>query len=227
MQSLKYAKKLTDGKLQMKRARKHDAQYFDLGRLTFLIDGVFAVSITLLVLDLKLPDGNANLATALKQMLPGFLVYLIAFTSIAGYWTIHHRSFHRIERGDSRLMILSFLNLLFITLLPLAASIVGAHPLEPLATACLSANCLLYCFSSWATWAYSAANPHLLTGEEDVPKLQRIGRIMLMGGICLAAAIPLSFLSVYLAYAIWILFAPIASAWSHRMQEPAVQERSA
>jgi uncharacterized membrane protein len=79
-----------------------------MGRLTFLIDGVFAVCITLLVLDLKLPDGNSNMVSALKNMMPGFLVYLIVFTSIAGYWTIHHRSFHRIVHGDSRLVIPSF-----------------------------------------------------------------------------------------------------------------------
>jgi uncharacterized membrane protein len=227
MKLARKANKLNFGELDMNKPRHYNNQYFDLGRLIFLIDGVFAVSITLLVLDLKLPDGNTNLASALKQMLPGFFVYLIAFTSIAGYWTIHHRSFHRIARGDSRLMILSFINLLFITLLPLAASIVGAHPLEPLATMCLSVNCMLYCFSSWATWTYAAANPQLLTGDDDIPKLQRIGRIMLAGAICLAAAIPLAFLSVYLAYAIWILFAPVASGWSHRIREPEIQKGNA
>jgi len=62
-----------------------NTQSLDMGRLTFLIDGVIAVSMTLLVLDLKLPEGNGNLANALRQMLPGLLVYLIIFSSVAGY----------------------------------------------------------------------------------------------------------------------------------------------
>jgi hypothetical protein len=68
------------------------------------------------------------------------------------------------------LIVLSLINRLFVTLYPVTASIVGAHPLEPLATVCLSANSL-------------------------------------------ASAIPLAFLNVYLAYADWVLCAPVA-AWS-------------
>jgi uncharacterized membrane protein len=70
--------------------------HLEPGRLVALIDGVFAVAMTLLVLDLKLPTGSDDLGSALKQMVPGFLVYLIVFASVAGYWTIHHRYFHYI-----------------------------------------------------------------------------------------------------------------------------------
>jgi hypothetical protein len=50
--------------------------------------------------------------------------------------------------------------------------------------------------------------------------------IMLAGSVCLAIAIPLAFLSVYLAYAIWILFAPMASWWSHRKHEMTVVQEN-
>jgi uncharacterized membrane protein len=189
-----------------------DAHPVDLGRLVTFIDGVFAVALTLLVLDLKLPSGTLGLAAALRQMLPGFLVYLIVFASIAGYWTQHHFAFRYISRGDGRLILLSLVNLLFVTLYPVTASIVGAHPLELLATVCLSANSLLYCLSAWAVWSHAAARRELLAGDAERRALQRLARIMLVVAVCLALAIPLAYLCVYLAYADWIVCAPLA-AW--------------
>jgi uncharacterized membrane protein len=188
----------------------------ELGRLIALVDGVFAVAMTLLALDLKLPPESGDLAHALRQMLPGSLIYLIAFASVAGYWTIHHGYFRHISHGDSRLVLLSLTNLLFVTLYPVAASIVGAHPLEPLATVCLSANSLLYCLSAWGVWSYAAAHRQLLAEDAGRRALQRVARIMLLVAISLALAVPLAFLSVYLAYADWVLCAPIAAWWGAR-----------
>jgi uncharacterized membrane protein len=191
----------------------------DLGRLVALIDGVYAVAMTLLVLDLKLPSESSDLAHALRAMAPGFLVYLIVFASIAGYWTIHHSTFRHISHGDGRLIVLSLINLLFVTLYPVTASIVGAHPLEPLATVFLSVNSLLYCLSAWAVWSNAAANRRFLTEDTDPRELQKIGKIMMLVAIGLIIAIPLAYLSVYLAYAVWILCAPMAARWARRRYE--------
>jgi uncharacterized membrane protein len=136
------------------------------------------------------------------------------FASIAGYWVIHNGNFHYIHRGDGRIIVLSLVNLIFVTLLPLAASIVGAHPLDPLATIFLSANSALYCISSWAIWSYASANPQLVLDESDCKKLNRVGRIMLLVSIGLVLAIPLAYLNIYLAYIIWIFYAPSAAWWS-------------
>jgi uncharacterized membrane protein len=196
-------------------------QLLDLDRLVSLIDGVFAVALTLLVLDLKLPSHDSDLPHALREMLPAFLIYLIAFASVGGYWTIHHVTFRHVRHGNGRLVVLSLVNLLFITLFPVSASIMGAHPLDPLAAACLSANSLLYCVSAWAVWSYAAANRRLLADDLDRQPLERVARIMLLVGIGLALAIPLAFLSVSLAYAVWILWPGIAATWVHRRRSVA------
>jgi uncharacterized membrane protein len=198
-----------------------DQHLMDLGRLVSLIDGVYAVAMTLLVLDLKLPSDSSDLARALRQMLPGFLVYLIVFASVAGYWTIHHGTFRDISHGDGRLIVLSLINLLFVTLYPVAASIVGAYPLEPLATVCLSANSLFYCLSAWAVWSYAAANRRFLTEDTDPREVQKVAKIMVLVAIGLALAIPLAFLSVYPAYAIWMLVSPISAWWVRKRWKPA------
>ena len=203
----------------MKPPQRPNSEFPELGRLITLIDGVYAVALTLLVLDLKLPQ-NTSLVSALRQMLPGFLVYLITFASIAGYWMIHHGTFRHIAHGDGRLVFLSLINLLFVTLFPLSASIVGSHPLEPLAAACLSANSLLYCMSAWAIWSHAAANRHLIAEKADSRRLQQSGRMMLFVAAGLALAIPLAFVSIYIAYAIWILYTPIAGLWLRARRRP-------
>jgi uncharacterized membrane protein len=199
----------------MTNVQEHESPFSDLSRLIALVDGVFAVAMTLLVLDLKLPVGTNDLPEALKQLVPSFLVYIIVFTSIAGYWTIHHGNFHHISHGDGRLLVLSLVNLLFITLFPLAASIVGAHPLEPLATACLSMNCLCYCTSAWGIWTYVTSNPQLVQSEYGMQRLSNTSKIMVAGAIGLALAIPLAFISPYFAYAIWVGYVPFVSWWNH------------
>jgi uncharacterized membrane protein len=188
-----------------------------MGRLIALIDGIFAVAMTLLVLDLKLPADSGDLRSALARMLPGFLVYLIVFASMAGYWIMHHRTFRFVARVDGRLTLLSLLNVLFITLFPVAASIVAAHPLEPVATVCYSANSALYCLSAWATWRYAATHVALLERRRQAHWFNRQATIMLAVGATLTLAIPAAFAGVYLAYALWILGVPVASLWAVRM----------
>jgi hypothetical protein len=64
----------------------------NLDRLIALVVGIFAVAMTLLVLDLKLP-GDVSLTDGLRQILPAFLIYRITFVSIVGYWYMHHSTF--------------------------------------------------------------------------------------------------------------------------------------
>jgi uncharacterized membrane protein len=149
-------------------------------------------------------------------MLPGLVAYLITFASIAGYWTIHHSTFRHVRQSDGRFVVLSLVNLLFITLFPATASIVGGHPLDPLATACLSTNSLLYCLSSWALWSHTAAKRQLLVEEDAHCIVRRVARIMGLIGVGLALAIPLAFVSSYLAYAIWTAWPPASAISVHR-----------
>jgi TMEM175 potassium channel family protein len=185
------------------------------GRLLSLIDGVFAVAMTLLVLDLKLPSDGDGLRQGLRHVLPSFVIYLIAFASIASHWTVHHRTFRLIRNVDTTLVILSLTNLLFITLIPVTASIVGAYPTDPLATACFSADSLLYCVSASAMWSYAGGSPRLLV-EEEHQLLRRTAFFMLLVAVGLAAAIPLGFVNAYMAYAIWILWWLPIAAWGMR-----------
>ncbi|HLH62760.1 MAG TPA: TMEM175 family protein [Ktedonobacteraceae bacterium] len=129
-------------------------------RLIMLCDGVFAIAITLLVINIKIPAGltedkfNAVLRTELFSQV---LFYLITFLVIAGYWSEHRRLMKLIERIDRRFISLTFLFLAFIAFFPVTSSIVGegygyrsAVILYTLAFAgCGFSSLLLWLYASW------------------------------------------------------------------------------
>lgn len=202
----------------MKPEQSHpNSQLFNPDRLVFLIDGVFAITLTLLVLDLRLSDDiSESLPAALVSLLPRLLIYLFAFITIANQWTIHHRTFRFVRHTDSRLVTLSLVNLLFITLIPASSAIVGSYPTKRLAAACFAINALLMCLSAWAIWGYIAAQSRLLAEGTDIRILGGIARVWLYMAAGFGFAMLLGLVSVYIEYASWILWGPMVSAWWYR-----------
>lgn len=177
-----------------------------------MIDGVFAFSITLLILDLKLPAQIDDLPRALTEMIPRLLIYLFAFITIANQWMFHHRLFRYVRHVDSRLVLLSFAYLLFLTLIPVTAAVVGGRITDPLAAACFSANTLLLCLSAWAGMSYIGSSRQLLAEETDPKIFHKTARVWMYIAIGLAFALGLGYVSVYVAYAIWLIW-PITAIW--------------
>jgi len=80
--------------------------YVNLERLTFLVDGVFAITMTLLVLELRIPEANtASLSQSLLAMVPRLYIYFIAFYSIANHWVVRAS---KSNRGASRWALTNF-----------------------------------------------------------------------------------------------------------------------
>ncbi|HEY3645279.1 MAG TPA: TMEM175 family protein [Gammaproteobacteria bacterium] len=103
------------------------------GRLEAFSDGVLAVIITIMVLEMKAPQG-ADLA-ALMPLLPVFLVYLLSFIYIGIYWNNHHHMLHAVERIDGRSMWAN-LNLLFwLSLVPFVTGWMGENHFAAVPTA--------------------------------------------------------------------------------------------
>jgi len=189
-------------------------------RLIFLIDGVYAITLTLLILDLKLPDdAGISLRSSLMEILPRLAIYLFAFATIVNHWIIHNRTFHLVNRGNNTLVLLSFVNLLFITLIPVSAGIVGSYPFQRLAAMIFTINSLLLCLSAAAIWAYVAANRQLLAEDSDTRFLKRISNVWLLVGLGFVAALAAGFVSVFAAYAIWLLWPWGVSMWGTRRRK--------
>jgi uncharacterized membrane protein len=101
-------------------------------RIAALVDGIFAVAMTLLVLDLKLPEGTkmSNDPAVWRQLfeLTGrFSTYALSFIVLGMFWIGHHSLFHFVRRVSRDMLWLNLLFLLFITLLPFSTNLLSGH----------------------------------------------------------------------------------------------------
>lgn len=105
------------------------AQTYGTGRVEAFSDGVIAVAITLLVLDLRVPEpiDGVSLAHRLGQMWPNYLAYVISFLAIGIMWINHHSMMRRLKAVDHSVLVLNLLLLLCIVALPFTTSLFATY----------------------------------------------------------------------------------------------------
>jgi uncharacterized membrane protein len=198
---------------------RETTNYVNLERLVFLVDGVFAITMTLLVLELRIPEANTtNLSLSLLAMVPRLYIYFIAFYSIANHWVVHQRMFRHITTADSKMLWLTILGLLFITLIPASTAIVGRYPTEKLAAACFSANSFLQGMTVWLFWA-DVTKHHARFAVDSDPRLLGItAQVWFIISVGWLISILLSFVNVYLTYTSWILWPNLVAVWGNHQR---------
>ena len=148
-----------------------DSKAFELGknRIEALSDGIFAIAMTLLVLELHLPNlppnaPNVQVAPALWQLWPKFLTYAVSFISLGVYWIGHHNMYHAIRRSDRVLLWLNILFFMFVSLLPFSTSILNAFRQTQVAPLLFGANLTSIGWLLYLQWAYASAQPEMVAG---------------------------------------------------------------
>ena len=111
------------------------------GRLEAFSDGVIAILITIMVLELRTPDG-ASLA-ALRPIVPALLSYALSFVYLGIYWNNHHHLLHSVERVDGGIMWANLHLLFWLSLVPFATGWMGANHFAALPTALYGAVLLM------------------------------------------------------------------------------------
>jgi uncharacterized membrane protein len=101
--------------------------YLPKGRLDAFADGVFAIVITLLVLDLAVPEGSTDIISGLLQEWPVFLAYLISFAFIGGLWISHSSVTHLMKRETTHSYRLTLMMLFFVSLLPFTTKLMATY----------------------------------------------------------------------------------------------------
>jgi uncharacterized membrane protein len=137
----------------------------ETGRLEAFSDGVFAIAITLLVLDLKVPSGTP-LLTGLLGEWPVYVAYVISFAFILIMWMNHHWMFQHIVRVDTTFMLLNGLLLLGITVVPFPTNVVAQYVLtsdQNVAAALYNGWFLVIAIFFGLLWNYAAHNGRLLS----------------------------------------------------------------
>ena len=172
------------------------------GRLEAFSDGVIAILITIMVLELKIP-ASADLA-ALRPMVPVLLSYVLSFVFLGIYWTNHHHMLHATERVDGRSLWANLHLLFWLSLVPFVTSWMGEH-FAPLPVAAYGVVLMLAGIAY-----YILVRAIIRTGHN--PKLAAaVGRdVKGVASIWLyAAAIPLAFVSRWISAGIYVLVALI------------------
>ena len=126
----------------------------EVARIASFSDGVYAIAITLLTLQLDVPT-SGDLAQGLAALAPFFLSFVLSFLVIGMYWMAHHRLFAVVERYDARFIWLNMLVLFFIVLQPFTTSLVAERGDHSIAVAAYALSLAAVGFAHTGLTAYA------------------------------------------------------------------------
>lgn len=177
---------------------KHDLSYqrqHDPSRVLTLSDGVFAIIMTLLVLEIHVPElsGSESLAHAMREVRPSFVAFTISFVVVAIAWAGHRDLFSLIRQTDTALVWINLVLLFPLSILPFGASLLARYESDPVALRMYGILLVAIALARLAIWWYATRRPQLLFAPVD-SRARRLG--------IAAAAVPA------LVYAIAIAIAP-------------------
>lgn len=197
---------------------------FQIERLILFSDAVFAIAITLLSIDLKVPEISKKLITeqglinALVELIPNFVAFLLSYFIIGLFWMIHHRSFGYVVNYNRKLLILNLLFLLCVVTMPFSTSFYSSYVDTLLITpiAIYVINICLLGLTNIFLWLY-ISNPRHKLSEGLHPLVARyfLARSITMPSIFLLMM--LTYIIISPLYALWILpLTPLIIYWVTR-----------
>ncbi len=193
-----------------------------IGRVEAFSDGVFAIAITLLVLDLKVPSQSPLIDGLLAQW-PVYAAYLISFAFILIMWIYHHWMLEHVVRVDGSFMLLNGLLLLGITVVPFPTNVVAQYVLtadQNVATAVYTGWFLLIALFFNVMWRYASHRGRLLSqSDHDAGPAKVVSARYRWGGPGYLLAFVLSFFWAPAALAVTFLLA-VFYALPHEMALP-------
>lgn len=201
-------------------SRRAHGETFGVERMNAVSDGVFAIILTLLVLDLKLPDlaSGEDVRTALVENWHVFVAWLISFVAIARFWVVHHAVSSGLRRCHTGTIALNFAVLGVASLVPFSADLIGNDRLvEPWSTAMFAANFALLSVTLGLLAHHVATEPDLLDPERPAVRLSRYRRHhLVVAPVVFLAAASLAFTHPYVSIALLVAEFAAAAWWSVR-----------
>ena len=195
----------------------------ETGRIEAFSDGVFAIAVTLLVLEVRVPhlqDGGAggSLARALAAQWPSYVALVTSFLTILVMWANHHRIFELVRRVNAPFLYANGLLLLVVTVVPFPTAVLAEYFQKPGATtaAAVYAGTFVLCGVAYQLlWRAAIAGRRLLRSDYSEKRIQEIHHRYWLGVPGYLVATAAAFVSVYLTVGICIalLAVWIAVAW--------------
>jgi len=176
------------------------------GRLHALIDGVFAIAVTLLVLDLPKPPGSARFVHRLLEAWPSYAAYVVSFATIALIWVEHHGMMSAVRFVNRRFLERTLIFLLFVSIIPWPTALAAEHIRQggeaARAVALLyAATMMLMGLSMAFSWRYLREHEQLIA-EPARPAMPAGARRALLGSLAYVPAIAFALLVPVVSLAI-------------------------
>jgi uncharacterized membrane protein len=184
------------------------------GRLEAFSDGVIAILITIMVLELKIPHGTD--IEALRSMLPVFLTYVLSYVFLGIYWNNHHHLLHSTDRVNGKILWANLHLLFWLSLVPFVTGWMGENHFAPLPTAAYGLVLLL------AGIAYLILQNAIIAHQGPNSKLaQAVGNDVKgpISAALYALAIPLAFVREWISDLIYVVVALIWLVPDKRIEE--------
>lgn len=181
-------------------------------RLEAFSDGIFAIAMTLLILEIRLPEEIApgNLGHALLHLWRSYLAFLTSFATIGVMWVNHHRIFNLIRRTDQAILALNLLLMLGVTFLPFPTAVVARSINRGDArTAVLFYNGTFTVIAvCWGVlWRYAARNRHLMGKDVDERSVRGVSKQYALGPLYYIVAGGVALLSPLISVILDLLLA--------------------
>ena len=185
----------------------------DTNRLETFSDGVIAIAITLLIIEIGVPHlegeeaGNRALFDALLDLWPSYLGYVVSFLTIGIMWINHHNIFRFIARTDQKFLALNLLLLLCIAFLPFPTAVMAEYLGEPgqrTAVVLYGASFTVTAVFYYLLWSYSSRGRRLIDPSvnqraiDAVERRYRLGAPIYLAGTLVGAIVPLAGMLVFL-----------------------------
>lgn len=185
-------------------------------RVEIFSDGVMAIIITIMVLELQLPElhktMNINdLMHHITELLPHVAAYIFSFIMIGILWTNHHNLFHLLQQTDNFLLGQNLFLLFWMSLIPFITMLIGANPFLPASVALYGFIMLMISLTLTFMRAYTIKEGLVHTADEREGD-KKIEKVIVkskthsyIGTLAYLLSVPLAFVSIYLAYTCFII----------------------
>ncbi len=178
-------------------------------RLEAFSDGVIAIIITLIILDVKVPKFDNSTSSAetwrhLSLMLPNLMSYILSFVALGIYWVNHHNFLHIIKHTDSKFLWYNLHLLFWLSLIPMPTAFLAAHPCKPEATA-MYGLIMVTCAAAFTLMSRYSENNGLFIEHLSARVLKKVARMNVFGIALYFISIFAGYLSVYISYGIFVL----------------------
>ena len=194
----------------------------DIGRVIAFTDGVIAIAITLLVLDIAVPEipgalTDDELGDALWELRPQVFGFILSFVVISYYWFSHRLVFSHLRRIDMPLMLINFFFLLMIVFIPFVAALLADYHPNSVAVATYAGVMALAGVAQFAMYVYPSVKGHFHPSVSSVA-ISVTTRRVAVAPLVFLVTIPIAFLSGWVAIALWVLIpvgrVAIARRWT-------------